>query len=235
MRRELRRHAAWLPLVSPFAPGDYGFFESGVFRRIGNVRDFGISYRTQTGSEARLNFKTQRGVSVSFTVEGQGQVPELPAGQMGASIEYKLDKARSFMLKAPVIASESISDIAATGLALRDHLGGRWRRRYKLVTEVLTARDATVFGSNTSGSVITVRGKADALQRFHMAKTTADVELTWTGSLSLEVVGAEGPCGLALARFGRSGVPAFEAARATGGLAMLEPELVSDDDPDDDF
>ena len=37
IRKELRVHAAWMPIANNFKLGDYGLIDNGVFVRRGNI------------------------------------------------------------------------------------------------------------------------------------------------------------------------------------------------------
>ena len=62
IHKELQAHAAWLPVTNTLKVGDYGFFDGGVFRSIGNLTD----------NYPELELKIEKGPStkIDFTSEG---------------------------------------------------------------------------------------------------------------------------------------------------------------------
>lgn len=230
IRRKLSRHAAWLPVLSPFALGDYGYYDGGVFRRIGNVRDaLGVDFDAVAGGNASLDFQTRRGAEVSFHVEGQGKVPQLPDTDVQARIEYAFTGARSILLKAPLITSTAIADVAAVAQRLDALPSQQWNRRYKLVTELLVAERATMAFTESRDTTVAISGTASMLRRFDLGQVGAGVGVSANRTLALQIEGERGPCALGLARV-RRGQPVVEAL--VPGAATFEVELADDDDDD---
>ncbi len=238
IRRVLSRHAAWIPILTPFSLGDYGFYEAGVFRRLGNVQDMGVEFGTKPGGTARLDFQTSAAASVKFYVEGEGRVPNLPATNAKARIEYEYGRARSFLLKAPTLHSTNVDDIA--GLARDAARHPNWRRRYKIVTELLVAQEATLVSTATRNTTVVASGQADLLRQFDVGEAAGGVTISADKSLHLRIVGEQGPCALGLVTVRRGGQVALEGLTRgvtdDGLMAAYDPEPIDEDyEIDDDF
>ncbi|MCH9683969.1 MAG: hypothetical protein K0V04_21225 [Deltaproteobacteria bacterium] len=232
IRRQLQRHAAWLPVVSPFSLGDYGIYERGIFSRLGNITDLGVDFDPLPGGTATLKFETSAGLEVSLFVEGQGKVPQLPATDVQAKAEFEYKRARSFLLRAPSLTSTALSDIAGTATHLAQH--PRWRRRYKLVTELLVADEATIIATASRNNTVTVEGKANVLKDFVDGKVGAGVTVKASSELALEIVGDSGPVALKLAKVRGSGRVGLEGLEA--GQPAFEQEPTDEDyEPEDDL
>lgn len=238
IRRHLRRQAAWLPVLSSFGVGDYGFYEAGVFRQIGNIRDLGIDFDTAAGGTISLDFQTRRDSEVSFFVEGRGQVPQLPDSDIEARIEFAFARRGSFLLKAPTVHSSTMKDIAGVAGKIGALPRGAWRYRYKLVTEVLVAERATMVGTQTRNTTVTISGKANALRRFDLGDVAAELTVKANRSLGLNIVGdGSGPVALGLVKISRRGAPHASLTEAQGSAEVaFETEPTDDDvEPEDDF
>ena len=223
--RKLQRHAAWIPTVSPFALGDYGVFERGVFSRLGNIKDLGVDFDTLPGGTASLKFDTSSGVEVTLSVDGQGNVPQLPGTDVQAKAEFKYKRARSFLVRALKLTSNAIQDIPAATSRLARH--PRWRLRYKLITELLTTDAATIIATASRNSTVVVEGKANVLQQFIDGKVGAGVTVKSSSELGLEIEGEAGAIAFKLVRARRNGRVGLESA----GEA---PDAPFDDDFDDE-
>lgn len=233
IHKQLARHAAWLPTISPFMLGDYGFFDGGVFRRIGNVKQLGVQFNELPGGSSRLKFRTESGLTVKFFVDGEGEVPQLPATDAEARIEYHYERARSFILNAPTLSSVAIDGVASMAHQISKLPGWRFFR-YTVVTELLTADSATLLATSTRGSTLNVSGQANVLRDFHGGKVAAGVTVSSNKSLSLDLVGERGPCALGLIRVKRGGGVSLQATEASANNYAVEAadEYV---EPDDDF
>ncbi|MCH9683010.1 MAG: hypothetical protein K0V04_16360 [Deltaproteobacteria bacterium] len=202
LRHQLSHHAAWLPLVTAFSLGDYGYFDGGVFRSVGNVADFGVKFQTVTGGSTQLNYVTSAGTSVDYHLDGQGTVTTLPETNASATIQYSFKRKRSFILKAPTIVSTRIENLAEVVAGVQHNVEHGWDHRYKLVTELLTAKGATFLATSSHDTKISLSGSASVLRNFHLGNATdpSQVQVESDKSLSLQLVGKQGPCALGLIR-----------------------------------
>ena len=55
LKAALDCRAVWPPVLTPIQLGDYGVMVGDGFRRLGNVADFGLSFRTERGPPSRLD------------------------------------------------------------------------------------------------------------------------------------------------------------------------------------
>lgn len=239
IRRHLRRHAAWIPVVSPFEVGDYGFYDGGVFRQIGNIRSrLGIEFETKPGGQVSLDFQTRKGTEVTFFVEGRGEVPQLPDTDVEARIDFAFTGSRSFLLKAPVVTSTTMQDIAGVAAQISQLPRRSWRRRYKLVTEVLSAKEAVMVGTQTRNTTVSLNGKANILRQLDLGNVAAGVKVTANRDIGLRVEGESGSIALGLVRVSRRGSVGLESLRSSTESSGPTFETESNDDDlevDDDF
>src|SRR5689334_20002581 len=94
LHSELDVHAAWVPVTNTFALGDYGVFSDGVFVKMGNIAEFGVTFATASGAPTRFRFRSD-GVRVTKFVAG-AEVPAIPQVDLEASIRIEFSTSDSF-------------------------------------------------------------------------------------------------------------------------------------------
>ncbi len=125
LHAELDVHAASMPVTNTFALGDYGVISDGVFVKMGNISEYGITFVPAAGAPTRLRFRSD-GTRVTKFLAG-AEVPNIPAVDLEASIRIEFSTQDSLYIDAPVLTVESMEDVARVGAALRKTEG--WRRR----------------------------------------------------------------------------------------------------------
>ncbi|MCY1142764.1 hypothetical protein OWR29_32620 [Actinoplanes sp. Pm04-4] len=228
LHSELDVHAAWVPVTNTFALGDYGVFSDGVFVKMGNIAEHGITFSTASGAPARLRFRSD-GVRVTKFVAG-AEVPNIPQVDLEASIRIEFSTADSFYVDAPVLSVESIEDVARVGAALREVEG--WRRKYKVVFSTYTGQGCTVISSRKANSTFELSATADVLHLLELGKANGGITLSGESAAGLEVIGATGVVGLRL----------FKLRLFTGSTDILRDqekgdliEYEDEGDPEDDL
>jgi hypothetical protein len=221
IRRELRQHAAWLPITNTFALGDFGVVSNGLFTRIGNVADLGISWKERSGPPSKLDYSSQ---SVTTTrIEGTA---------VDAKLVFAFERESTFVLKASQIVSQEIEDIFAVATALHQHKG--WRKRYRFVTRLYTARNPLFLASRDSATEVTIAGKAAALGQAELGRLAADLDVAASRELALEITGQTGVIGLGLGRVSLSGAVGASSLDPQPVEVGVEEDTNWDDDPKDD-
>jgi hypothetical protein len=231
IRRELRQHAAWLPITNTFALGDFGVVSNGLFTRIGNVADLGISWKERSGPPSKLDYSSQ---SVTTTrIEGGAKVPAFSSSTaVDAKLVFAFERESTFVLKASQIVSQEIEDIFAVATALHQHKG--WRKRYRFVTRLYTARNPLFLASRDSATEVTIAGKAAALGQAELGRLAADLDVAASRELALEITGQTGVIGLGLGRVSLSGAVGASSLDPQPVEVGVEEDTNWDDDPKDD-
>jgi hypothetical protein len=232
IRRQLRAHAAWLPVTNVFALGDYGVVSNGIFTRIGNVANFGVTFGQRSGPPSSLNYKS--GSVITNRIEAGAKV-DVFSGQAAVDAALKLEFTRksTFLLKAKIESLE-IDDILAVGRAVRSHRDWRWH--YRLVKTLYAGSGAVMLASREGATEITLTGKASALQQLDLGHLAVDIGVNATRGLALDIVGGSGVVGLGLVRVKNSGHPvsSLKAASASHALMDASDEIDENDDWDED-
>lgn len=237
LRRQFHMHAAWIPAVTRISLGDYGLWRGGVFVPIGNVREFGVTLDVIEGGAASLDFVSEDARVTTFAAGAR--VPALPDDETEAQLVLELPSAESFILKCPTVRSRRIGNLAAVVRALHQSYrrGGaeRWRLRYKVVGELLTADDLTLLATSVRGTRVTFHGKARLLRQF--TRATVDASLTHAADhqLALELRRASGAVGLGLFRVNVRGLAALDFGAATPGVCDVDDESLAELVPEDDW
>ncbi|MGK5681139.1 hypothetical protein [Actinoplanes sp. URMC 104] len=194
LHSELDVHAAWMPVTNTFALGDYGVISDGVFVKMGNIAEYGVSFATAAGAPTRLRFRSD-GTRVTKFLAG-AEVPTIPLVQLEASIRIEFAREDSFYIDAPVLTVASMEDVARVGEALR-HAEG-WRRRYRVVSATYTGEGCTVISARRAGSTFELSATADVLHLLELGQVRGGITLSGEDAAGLEVLGASGVLGLRL-------------------------------------
>jgi hypothetical protein len=231
LRRQINQHAAWLPITNTFGLGDFGVVSNGLFTRIGNVADLGIGYKQRSGPPSKLDYSSS---SVSSTrIEAGGNVPAFSdSASIDAQLVFSFERQSTFVLKAAQVVSHEIEDIFAVAAALHRH--GGWRRRYRFVTRVYHAKNPLILASRESATKVTLSGKAAALKQVELGNIAAEIGVTASRELALEITGQTGVIALGLGRVtlaGAAGPLSVEPGKPEVGVVE---DSDWDDDPEDD-
>jgi hypothetical protein len=193
LHKEIDVYAAWIPVTNTFGLGDYGVISDGVFVKMGNIGEYGVTFRKAAGEPSRLKFRSD-GTTVRRFVGG-AEAPVLPQADLDAKLTVEFDAADSFYLDAH-LSVESIENLAQVGQALRTAPG--WRRQYRVIFAVYTGRNCTILSSRSAKSKIEISGKASALAQFELGNVEAGLTVSAEDSVGLDVVGKTGVVGLRL-------------------------------------
>ncbi|GID26845.1 hypothetical protein [Paractinoplanes brasiliensis] len=194
LHSELDVHAAWLPVTNTFALGDYGVVSDGVFVRMGNIAEYGVSFTAAAGPQTKLRFRSE-GTRVTRFVAG-AEVPNLPQVDIEASIRIEFSTKDSFYVDAPTLTAQSMQDVAKVGAALRKAEG--WRRKYRVVFSTYAGEGCTIISSREANSAFELSATADVLRLLELGKAHGGITLSGERAAGLEVIGASGVVGLRL-------------------------------------
>jgi hypothetical protein len=198
LRQQLKCHVAWLPIANNYALGDYGIISGGVFTKMGNVKELGGAFASETSPPATLDFASSNTTTATFV--GEAQVNVMPANALNASIRFKFNDADSFLLKAGSVRVEAVANLNGLMNSLKQKR--EWERRFHVVRQVWTAEDALVLASLTAGTEVRIAGDVPALQQLKLGKANTELAVTTNQELGLKLVGKTGPIGLGFAKFG---------------------------------
>jgi len=192
IKKELTAHAAWFPITNTFKVGDYGFFEGGVFRSIGNIKDKypNIDLRVAQGPGAKVNFSSEGTRTFKFDAAGNVVGSFAQLGDAEAALKFEFTKQNSVVLKADEITLEQLQNIeeVAAFLASKD----TWKRKYKVISHAYTGENCIVICARESGSEFTINAKADILSDIEVGKANAGFETSSSNSSTYDSIGETG-------------------------------------------
>lgn len=192
IKKELSAHGAWFPIINTYKVGDFGFFEGGVFRSVGNIKDkySDIDLNIAKGPSAKVNFSSDGTSTLKFDAEGNTVGSFAQLGDAEASLKFKFSKENSVVLKANEVTLEQLQNIeeVATFLGAQNS----WKRKYKVVSHTYTGANCIVICARESGSEFSINAKADILSDIEGGKADAGFETSSSNSSTYNSVGETG-------------------------------------------
>lgn len=231
LHKELDIHAAWLPITNNFTLGDFGIIDDGVFQRMGNISDFGISnVETLDGPESSINFSSEgtRAISLSGDIE----VPALPEGDIGAKIRLEFSNENSMVIKGKIVSTEMKSIITIANKLASIPAWHPYSKKMKIVSAVYRATDCAVLTTKKKGAMFEISGTANALRIFNAGRAEAGLQITKSRESGLEILGKQGPIGLDMFRIRRRGGVQLETLTTSPTLSNSSAEAFGVGVPD---
>ncbi len=217
IQKDLNVHAAWLPITQNYELGDYGLISDGVFAKLGNISEFGVTFNSSQGPNVKMDYTSARTRVIKFA--GGAEVDAIPAGAIDAKIVFKFETANSFIIKCPVISVNAISNVQQVANQLKKVKD--WRKNWKVVYETYNADDAVVMSTADADTEISFSGDAKALKDLKIGN--ADVGFDSNKKLGLDIQGKDGVIALGLFKLKMlGGGPVFLGEEDKAGDAVVE-------------
>ena len=229
LRKELKVHAAWMPITNTFELGDYGVMSGGVFTKMGNISEFKVGFDVGTGPASKLDFKSESAKIIKATADGE--VTALPEADIDAKITMEFSKKGAIVAKASLTSNE-MQNIAQVARQLKN--ADDWRRKYRVVRSTYHAESCVIVSSTSADQSLELSGKASDLAGFDVGSVSAGVSVSSSSSIGLEIVGSQGIIGLGLFKLRFWGGGPAILNRATDDVVEFETEDDWDDEIDDD-
>lgn len=234
MYRRFGYHATWTP-GTPLQLGDVGVVRDGVYRRLRNLKDFGIPFDVRPDTTAeRLKHVSTHSVEFAFKAAGKPAIPGsfLSDANAGVTIEFKRSGGVAF--EALGCTTPSISDQLGLGRELiKRYRAGKWNKDYVVVTELVHADSCTVLVSESRGGKISIEASAAvSAGSFSIADASAGLGITFSRSMNTEIIAAGGLTPLMRVRRVRRpflGSPTFRTA-GVDPLDLVVPADVKEED-----
>lgn len=193
LRRQLKCYIAWPPIGTEISLGDYGSLDGGLFNKDGNIGDFPVPFRSESGETISLDF-TSADTTVVRVAAG-AEVTAIPPGAIDAAVKVKFNAANSLMLRGQVTV-QSIANIGQVAKALK--AGGQLKGSSVVVGAVLKAQAPLLLATNAAGTEVTFTGGTEALKALDLGNVNAGLEVSSNKQLGLRVVGKSGALGVRL-------------------------------------
>ncbi|MDP6555070.1 MAG: hypothetical protein QGF59_04865 [Pirellulaceae bacterium] len=195
---QLKIYAAWYPVANTFNVGDFGLIDGGVFRRLGDVSEFGVDFQTASGKPASIDFASAGTRSIR-TVAGV-EVPALSEiGEVEAKLTFDFSQANSNVIKASLDVLE-MQNIYQVSRQLAKH--DDWEKRFKIVWAVYTGKQCVIISTSEAGTKVEFSGKANLLQQIEAGQVEVSPSIESSSDRVFKSVGKTGVVGLGLFKLG---------------------------------
>lgn len=175
--REVKKHfrklrANWEP-GEQVELGDFGIMTSGghIFQRLGNIkRKFNIDFDIrQDPTKDHKWFASSRGVSVKFNAKGQLDNPASPV-TANARVKVEFSKEKAVFFNAAQCTTTSVEDkLKLSDAIFKLYKQGKWKKRYVVITDLVTAGKTMIAISSSSDSEFVVEAESKAIKTINLA------------------------------------------------------------------
>ncbi len=175
---EVRDRLGFFPVWPPgdaIAPGDVGTVRNGIFRREGTLSDLIAGIDLQVTSQAISAPTRFRSAGVTASqVKAAGGAPVEPGIDAKGEVTITFGQSGGVAFDAERCEEAVISNM----LLVRSAIEARseaWKPGYVMVSRVTTAQAYTVIVAAQSGASLVLKGSADALKSWNLAKAGISV------------------------------------------------------------
>lgn len=198
IKKELHAHGAWLPVANTFKIGDYGYFEGGVFKLLGNINDkySDIDLNVEQGPPASINFTSEGTKTIKLDANGNAIKAFAALGNAEASLKFHFSKENAIVIKAKTLTVNQLQNIEAVAniLASKDN----WRRKYKVISATYTGKTPLIVCSREANSEFTINAEANLLKEADLGNISAGLGHTSSTDSTTEFMGEEGVIAISL-------------------------------------
>ena len=186
-------YASWLP-NAPFALGDIGILNDGVFERKSNLALIGVEFATRRGTKPlTLSATSESGVDIEVKAKGQTlEGANLPQASAGASLKFS--GKGGFVFQAVHCYVDQIEDQLLLGnqlLELHKSAPSRWEREWCVLHTIVRTGSATIAISRSNDARLDLIAKVN-LAPGDLARADAGLTVTGQSGDVFHAVGAQG-------------------------------------------
>lgn len=229
LRRQILHYASWHPVTDPYEVGDFGGFRMGVFQKLGNIRDFGVTPELETGNSSSLDF-TSSGMTTVRTEAGV-QVKVYSELDIEAKLELSFTGSNSMYVKSAVVNVTGMRSPETVARQL--DATGRWNHRWRILRKVYTAVDPVILVALERDTSFTLSAKANVLKQLEIGNGSINIPVHTSNKKAVTVVGGTGPIALDLFRVRHNGAAGLEVAADDDDPVDGSEEWLSDADDSD--
>lgn len=195
---QLTIYAAWFPVANTLKLGDFGVIDGGVFRAMGNIASFGVTFEHKQGPPTSLDFVSE-GTNVVRTVANVAvdKFPEV--GTLEAKLSFEFSNKDACLIKAQLTVDE-MQDMHAVAQKLARI--EEWEHRFRVVSSTYTGQKCLVVATAEANTKIDFSGTVDVLKQVELGKIEVNPSVTSTSSRAFTTVGRTGVVGLRLFKLG---------------------------------
>ena len=236
INKELKAHAAWYPISNTLKVGDYGVFEGGVFRSMGNLKDDypEIELKIEDGPPAKIEFTSSGTNTTKFDADGNVTDSFASLGDAEAKLHFKFEKENSVVVKIEEIKVRQLQNINKVGMALAATKS--WKRKYKVVSSTYTGKNSLLILAREAGAEFSISASADLLRSVEAGKVSAGFETSSSRTSTLNLVGESGVVALRLfkLRWLRDDIKFLEGDQLADAVEIQENLLPAEGEVNED-
>ena len=232
-RRAIRRnlkfyHANWLP-GDPKKLGDYGVMKQGIFIKKGNIRDLGIQFEESPDPNSDFH-SFNAGGSIDISSHAKGTIQNI----VNASMEIKFKNAWSVFFHAADARTIRVKDKNALGVAILDFFKDnrdKWKRRYIVVTDLVTAGQTIAGVSSSANASLTIEASSPQIPVINLQDASIGVQFNKSSNVGYTVISKGMDVLMGLSKLQRKNFPqVMNINPANLGSASLNSLIQDDED-----
>lgn len=184
--------ATWLPSVQ-LKLGDVGTIRAGVFEPLTSLAQLGITFASDHDRQAAdLDYTSSDAVSIQTKASAELPNPIVGLAQAQGNISISFKRAEAVVFQASGCASSKLTNLNALGEEiLARYRRGDWNAEHVVITDLITAKAATILISNSKDAQIDLALKAEVSPAVTKL-ADADVAVTRASGIGARIVAAKG-------------------------------------------
>jgi hypothetical protein len=185
--------ATWLPNTQ-VTLGDIGVIRNQVFEPVSSLHKLGIAFAVDRDRQpADLDYTSSDAVSIQTKVAGAAPDTALAGAQADGSISISFSRADAVVFQAAACLTSRIADVKSLGdEILSRYYRNDWDPQHVVVTDLVTAKAATILISDSHDAHIDLALKAQTVSVAKLADANASLSVTRASGIGTRVVAAEG-------------------------------------------
>lgn len=237
MKKKFGYLATWLP-GTPFILGDIGILNDNVFTHVAFLNDFNIQFDPRIDENGDdVEYSSQGSVSIATKMSGTIAPQGSTLGDIDAGFIVEFGNENSVFFKANDIKTNLIENTAKLGEQILSlYREGRWNKNWVIITELVSAKTATILISNSTNAKIELRANANIdAKKLDIADAKFDFGATFSKGMDTKIIAQSGltPLFKVMGLKSRIFLPPVFKARGIQPFDLVTPETAKNKYSDD--
>jgi len=232
LKKHFGYYATWNPGLH-LQLGDIGILQGNVFTRIGHLRFQKINFEVNADdtTPADISYKTEGAVNVTTKLSGTAALPGSILKDTDAGLTIEFNKKNAIFFEADQTLTSTIADTIGLGEAvLKSFEDGKWDKNWVVITELVTAKAATILISSLAGAKIELKVTTSvSAPAIDLADASLGLSTQFSKSMDTTIIAQAGITPLFKAMKIRTplfGEPNFEPLNVSA-FDLLTPQTIS--------
>lgn len=188
--KEISKHLDYLitwPINTDVKLGDVGILENGVFKRTDTLENIGIAKPKERESRGKkiMDYTSKNGVEIEVNPNIETKLKGV-----GLKMDIKFKREGAVFLKIDDYVSKQIESTDQLGSEIiQQFKNGRWQRDRVIVTEVISAANATILVAGSSNATASLLLDVSLPETEAIAKGKFAQSIGFTGSFGVKIIG----------------------------------------------